>query len=158
MRFAFVNSTPALALESNALEPGRKTWKQVMHPLLVLTLIGSCVNLYDSWGDPIRLYSASLIVVLVICVLMLMFFCRIFALKAQDRGVMRAGYPILHSGRRVSELTSGGFSPTLGVSIGMAYLPPELAAAGTELEVDVRGRPLRAQVVRRPFYKRPKAG
>ena len=76
-------------------------------------------------------------------------------LKAQDRGVMRAGYPILHSGRRVSELTSGGFSPTLGVSIGMAYLPAELAGVGTELQVDVRGRPLRAQVVKRPFYKRP---
>jgi aminomethyltransferase len=79
-------------------------------------------------------------------------------LKALDRGVMRAHYPILHSGRRVSELASGGFSPTLGVSIGMAYLPPELTALGTELEVDVRGRPLRAQVVQRPFYKRVKAG
>jgi aminomethyltransferase len=79
-------------------------------------------------------------------------------LKAQERGVMRAGYPIMQSGRRVSELTSGGFSPTLGVSIGMAYLPPELASVGTELDVDVRGRPLRAQVVKRPFYKRPKAG
>jgi aminomethyltransferase len=79
-------------------------------------------------------------------------------LKAQDRGVMRAGCPVLHSGRRVSELTSGGFSPTLGVSIGMAYLPPELANVGTELDVDVRGRPLRAQVVKRPFYKRVKVG
>jgi aminomethyltransferase len=78
-------------------------------------------------------------------------------LKAQDRGVMRAGYPILRSGRQVSELTSGGFSPTLGVSIGMAYLPPELAAVGTELQVDVRGRSLPVQVVQRPFYKRPKA-
>jgi aminomethyltransferase len=78
-------------------------------------------------------------------------------LKALDRGVMRAHYPVLRSGRRVGELTSGGFSPTLGVSIGMAYLPPELAALGTELEVDVRGRPLPAQVVQRPFYKRPKA-
>jgi len=56
----------------------------------------------------------------------------------------------------VSELTSGGFSPTLGVSIGMAYLPTELASVGTELEVDVRGRPLRAHVVKRPFYKRRK--
>jgi len=77
-------------------------------------------------------------------------------LQAQDRGVMRAGYTVLHSGRRVSELTSGGFSPTLGVSIGMAYLPTELAGVGTELEVDVRGRSLRAQVVKRPFYKRRK--
>ncbi len=79
-------------------------------------------------------------------------------LKAQERGVMRPGYAVLHSGRRVSELTSGGFSPTLGVSIGIAYLPPELASVGTEVEVDVRGRPLRAQVVQRPFYKRGKPG
>jgi hypothetical protein len=59
----------------------------VLFALLVLTLIGSCVNLYDSWGDPIRVYSASLIVVLGIGVLMLFFFCRIFALKAQDRAI-----------------------------------------------------------------------
>jgi aminomethyltransferase len=78
-------------------------------------------------------------------------------LKALERGVMRAGYHVLDSGRPVSELTSGGFSPTLGVSIGMAYLPSDLANVGTELEVNVRGRPLRAQVVQRPFYKRPRA-
>jgi hypothetical protein len=59
----------------------------VLFPLLVLTLIGSCVNLYCSWGDHHRLYSASLIVVLSFCVLILMFLCRIFALKAQDRAI-----------------------------------------------------------------------
>jgi hypothetical protein len=59
----------------------------VLFPLLVLTLIGSGVNLYDSWGDPIRFYSASLIVVLTFCVLMLMLLCRMFALKAQDRAI-----------------------------------------------------------------------
>jgi hypothetical protein len=59
----------------------------VVFPLLVLTLIGSGVNLYDSWGDPIRIYSASLIVVLTFCVLVLLFLCRIFALKAQDRAI-----------------------------------------------------------------------
>jgi len=75
-------------------------------------------------------------------------------LRALERGVMRAGCPLLRDGRPVGRLTSGGFSPTLGVSIGLGYLPPELAAAGTELEVDVRGKPLRAQVVPRPFYKR----
>ena len=78
-------------------------------------------------------------------------------LKAMERGVMRAGCPLLHDGRPVGRLTSGGFSPTLGASIGLGYLPPELAAAGTQLEVDVRGKPLRAQVVPRPFYRRPKA-
>jgi hypothetical protein len=59
----------------------------VLFPLLVLTLIGSCVNLYCSWGDHARIYSASLIVVLSFCVLILMFFCRMFALKAQDRAI-----------------------------------------------------------------------
>jgi len=60
---------------------------RVLFPLLVLTLIGSGVNLYASWGDHQRIYSASLIVVLTICVLILMFLCRIFALKAQDRAI-----------------------------------------------------------------------
>jgi hypothetical protein len=59
----------------------------VLFPLLVLTFIGSCVNLYQSWGDHMRLYSASLIVVLAFCLLILMFLCRIFALKAQDRAI-----------------------------------------------------------------------
>ena len=59
----------------------------ILFPLLLLTLIGSCVNLYQSWGDHARIYSASLIVVLSFCVLILMFFCRIFALKAQDRAI-----------------------------------------------------------------------
>jgi hypothetical protein len=48
----------------------------VLFPLLVLTLIGSCVNLYCSWGDHHRLYSASLSVVLAFCLLILMFLCR----------------------------------------------------------------------------------
>ena len=55
--------------------------------MLVLTLIGSLVNLYLSLGDHQRIYSASLIVVLVVCSVLLFFFCRIFALKAQDRAI-----------------------------------------------------------------------
>jgi len=83
---------------------------------------------------------------------------QLVCLKALERGVMRAGCPLLHDGRTVGRLTSGGFSPTLAVSIGLGYLPPDLAAPGTELQVDVRGKLLWAQVVPRPFYKRPKAG
>jgi len=59
----------------------------VLFGLLVLTLIGSCVNLYQSWGDHTRLYSASLITVLTLSVLILSFLARIFALKAQDRAI-----------------------------------------------------------------------
>ena len=78
-------------------------------------------------------------------------------LKAQERGIMRPGCSILHSGQQVGKVTSGSHSPTLGGSIAMGFLPPELAAEGTELIVDIRGRPLPARVVPRPFYKRPRA-
>jgi heme/copper-type cytochrome/quinol oxidase subunit 1 len=60
---------------------------QVLFGLIVLTLIGSFVNLYQSLGDHQRLYSASLIVVILVCLALLFFFCRIFALKAQDRAI-----------------------------------------------------------------------
>ncbi|HEU5324127.1 MAG TPA: glycine cleavage system aminomethyltransferase GcvT [Methylomirabilota bacterium] len=79
-------------------------------------------------------------------------------LKAEERGVIRPGCAILRSGRRVGNVTSGSHSPTLGVSIAMGFLPPEAAAEGTEVTVDVRGRPLKARVVPRPFYKRPRQG
>ena len=59
----------------------------VLFGILLLTLIGAGVNLYESWGDHIRLYSASLIFVLTFCMIMLALFARIFALKAQDRAI-----------------------------------------------------------------------
>lgn len=62
-------------------------YHQVLAGLLVLTLIGSIVNLIQSFGDHERLYSAALIVVLVICLILVALFCRIFALKAQDRAI-----------------------------------------------------------------------
>jgi aminomethyltransferase len=76
-------------------------------------------------------------------------------LKATGKGIMRAGCLILQGGQTVGRVTSGGFSPALGVSIGMGYLPSALAAEGTALEIDVRGKLLPVEVVRRPFYKRP---
>jgi len=76
--------------------------------------------------------------------------------KAEDRGIMRGHCDIFHSGQRAGTITSGGYSPTLGGSIGMGLVPPALAAEGTELTVDVRGKPLPVRVVPRPFYKRPK--
>ena len=59
----------------------------VLFGILILTFVGSVVNLFESWGDHERIYSASLILVLDVCCLMLFFFCRIFALKAQDRAI-----------------------------------------------------------------------
>jgi Family of unknown function (DUF6526) len=62
-------------------------YHRVTLPLLLLTLIGSVVNLVQSWGDHQRIYSASLIVVLTVCLILTTFFARIFALKAQDRAI-----------------------------------------------------------------------
>jgi hypothetical protein len=59
----------------------------VLFAILVLTLIGSGVNLYNSIGDHQRLYSAALIVVLTFCLLLLSFYARAFPLKAQDRAI-----------------------------------------------------------------------
>ena len=77
-------------------------------------------------------------------------------LKASERGIMRSHCDIFRQGESVGTITSGGYSPTLSVSIGLGFVPPELSTEGTEMIVDVRGRPLPVQVVPRPFYKRPK--
>jgi hypothetical protein len=63
------------------------SYHRVLFPVLLLTLIGALVNLYQSIGDHQRLYSASLILVLTICLIAMSLFARIFALKAQDRAI-----------------------------------------------------------------------
>jgi hypothetical protein len=59
----------------------------VLATLIVLGFVGACVNLWLSWGDHQRIYSASLIVVLEVVAGFLFAFCRVFALKAQDRAI-----------------------------------------------------------------------
>ncbi len=56
-------------------------------PIIFLTFIGSVVNLVESWGDHQRIYSASLIVVMTVCLALTALFARMFALKAQDRAI-----------------------------------------------------------------------
>jgi aminomethyltransferase len=52
------------------------------------------------------------------------------------------------------EVTSGTHSPMLDVGIGMGYVPAEHAKPGTELMIDVRGRPRRARIVKKPIYEK----
>ncbi len=59
----------------------------VLLPIILLTLIGSFVNLYQSWGDHQRQYSASLIVVIMVCLALVSLLARLFSLKAQDRAI-----------------------------------------------------------------------
>ena len=75
--------------------------------------------------------------------------------KMLDRSIPRHGYALVENGRPVGTVTSGNVSFTLGYNIGMAYVPPALAAPGTGFGVDVRGTAAPAEVVALPFYKRP---
>ncbi len=80
---------------------------------------------------------------------------KLVGLEMTGRGIARHGYPIVDaSGARVGEVTSGSPGPTVGKNIGLGYVPIALAAPGTELGVDIRGKVVSAVVVKTPFYKR----
>jgi aminomethyltransferase len=63
-------------------------------------------------------------------------------------GVPRQGNPVIGGG----EVTSGTLSPSLGIGIGMAYLPAQRARPGTPFEIDVRGKARSAEVRAKPLY------
>jgi aminomethyltransferase len=77
---------------------------------------------------------------------------RLRGLRMEEKLIPRAHYPVFAEGRRVGETTSGTFSPTLRLGIALAYLsPPDRFEPGSTVEVDVRGRRGRAEVVKPPF-------
>jgi aminomethyltransferase len=73
-----------------------------------------------------------------------------------DRGIARHGYDVVKSGKKIGYVSSGSHAPFLQKAIGLAYLPSEMSEIGTEFEIDVRGKNLKAVVVKTPFYKRQK--
>jgi len=72
----------------------------------------------------------------------------------KERGTARHGYPIVDGGKPVGVVTSGSLGPTVGVNIGLGYVPPALAQPGTRLQIDCRGKSAAAEVVQGAFYKR----
>ena len=83
-------------------------------------------------------------------------------LSIEGRLPAREGAPVFAGDTEIGRVTSGGFSPTLGHPIAMAYVAAEQAAPGTRLSIEVRGRRLDAAVVPLPFvphrYHRQGAG
>ena len=75
---------------------------------------------------------------------------RLVAFVMEDKAIPRHGMAIEGGG----EVTSGTHSPMLDIGIGMGYVPAAQVQPGTELTIDVRGRPRRARVVKKPIYKR----
>jgi aminomethyltransferase len=72
-----------------------------------------------------------------------------------DRAIARQGYDVYVANEKAGVVTSGTQTPYLKKAIGMAYVPSACTAPGTALEIEVRGRRVRAAVVPLPFYKRP---
>jgi len=75
-----------------------------------------------------------------------------------EKAIPRQHMPISFSnGGGGGEVTSGSHSPMLDVGIGLGYVPAAASSSGTELVVDVRGKPRRAQIVKKPIYKKERA-
>ena len=74
--------------------------------------------------------------------------------EVEGRGIARQGCAIMKDGQQVGVVTSGTWSPTFEKALGMAYVPVAMAAVGTGVEIDVRGKLLQARITALPFYKR----
>lgn len=73
-----------------------------------------------------------------------------------ERGIARDHQDVVVGGERVGIVTSGSPAPFLKKNIGFAYVPVEFASVGQQIQIDVRGKLVGAQVVKAPFYKRTK--
>jgi aminomethyltransferase len=74
--------------------------------------------------------------------------------KMKEKGIPRQSQDVFADVEAVGKVSSGTFSPTLSVGIGMGYVPPSLAAVGETVSVGIRDRRVRAEVVKLPFYQR----
>ena len=79
---------------------------------------------------------------------------KLVAFKMIDRGIPRKDYQINDAdGNKIGEVTSGTSSPSLKLGIGMGYVTKELSKVGTEIFLEIRGRQLKAEIVKLPFVK-----
>ena len=77
---------------------------------------------------------------------------RLVGIEMADRSVARHGYAVLSDGRRIGEVTSGSYGPSVEKSIALAYIETSLAAVGTAVDVEIRGQARAARVVKTPFH------
>jgi aminomethyltransferase len=81
---------------------------------------------------------------------------KLVAFKMQDRAIARAGARVYVDGDSIGTVTSGSFSPSFSIGVGMAYVDSAHAAAGTDVSIEVREQLHPATVVNKPFYRRTK--
>lgn len=81
---------------------------------------------------------------------------KIVGLEMVERGIARSHYLIQKDGEEVGFITSGSFSPTLNKNIALGLIRADLAVMGSALDVIIRGKAVKAQIIPTPFYKRTK--
>ncbi len=81
---------------------------------------------------------------------------KLVGIEMIDRGIPRHGYEVYIGDEKIGEVTTGTQSPTLKKNVGLALIKSEFSSLDTEVEVEIRGKRLKAAVVATPFYKRPK--
>jgi aminomethyltransferase len=81
---------------------------------------------------------------------------KLVGFEVTERGIARDHQDVVVNGERVGQVTSGSPAPFLKKNIGLAYVPVEHSSVGQEIQIDVRGRLVGAQIVKTPFYKRSK--
>ncbi len=79
---------------------------------------------------------------------------KLIGLELVDRGIARSDYPLLRNGKPIGRVTSGTKSPSLGKSIALGYVAMEDSQSDTLLDVEIRGRSVKAKIVSLPFYRR----
>jgi len=77
---------------------------------------------------------------------------KVIGFEMVDRGIPRSHYEVFADVRKIGYVTTGSFSPTLKKNIGLALIEAEYAKEGTEIEISVRNKNLKAKVIKKPFY------
>lgn len=79
---------------------------------------------------------------------------KLIGFKLDERGIPRQGYDIVDgNGQKIGVVTSGTMSPSLGIGIGMGYVPTVFATADSKINIQIRKKAVPATVVKPPFYK-----
>ena len=78
---------------------------------------------------------------------------RLVGFKVNDKPIAREHYSIFSGNKKIGEVTSGSFGPTVGYNIGLGYVASGFEAPGTLIEIEIHGRRVSAEIVQRPFIK-----
>ncbi|NLC76153.1 MAG: glycine cleavage system aminomethyltransferase GcvT [Clostridia bacterium] len=79
---------------------------------------------------------------------------KVRGLEMIGRGIARAGYPVKKDGQVIGHITSGMPAPTVGKNLGMALIKSEFAEIGTEVDVEIRGKDVKAVIIKPPFLQK----